>query len=77
MSILVRTVRETRMLVVGLLEVVGEKAKRLCGSALAEGDAVLVVLLGKGVGKFCSMPACRFRKSDDFVGNKVSHKTIE
>ena len=77
MGILVRAVRKTRMLVVGLLEMLRKEAKRLCGSTLAEGDAVLVVLLGKGVGKFCSMPASRFRKSDDFVGNEVSHKTIE
>lgn len=77
MSILVRTVRETRMLVVGLLEMLREEAKRLCSSTLAEGNAVLVVFLGQGIGKFCSVPASRFGKSDDFVGNEMSHKTIE
>ena len=65
------------MLVVGLLEVVWEKAERLCGSALAEGDAVLVVLLGKGIGKIRGMPTSRFRETNDLVSGKVSHETIK
>jgi hypothetical protein len=65
------------MLVVGLLEVIREKAKRLCCSALAKGDAVLVVLLSKGIGKVCGMPASGFGETDDFMGDEVSHETIE
>jgi hypothetical protein len=74
---LVRPVRQTRMLIVGLLEMVRKEEKGFCSGALAEGDVVLVVFLGQGVGKLCSVPASWFRKSDNFVGDKMSHKTIE
>jgi len=77
MGILVRPVRQTRMLVVGLLEMIRKEEKGFRRGALTEGDAVLVVVLGQGVRKFCSVPAGPFRKSDNFVGDKMSHKTIE